>query len=57
MRVAFKCGSTNPAKLLKLDHKIGSILPGRDANLLVVDDKFNVQEVYFRGELIQEKEI
>ena len=57
VRVAFKCASTNPAKLLKLDHKIGSILPGRDANLVVVDEKFNVQEVYFRGELVTEKEV
>ena len=57
VRVAFKCASTNPAKLLKLDHQIGSILPGRDANLVVVDDKFNVQDVYFHGELVQEKEI
>ena len=57
VRVAFKCGSTNPAKLLKLDDRIGSILPGRDANLLVVDEKFNVQDVYFHGELVQEKEI
>ena len=57
VRVAFKCGSTNPAKLLNLDHKVGSILPGRDANLLIVDDNFNVQEVYFRGELVQEEEI
>ena len=57
VRVAFKCASTNPAKLLNLDHKIGSILPGRDANLLVVDENFKVQDVYFRGELVQEKEI
>lgn len=57
VRVTFKCASTNPAKLLKQDHKIGSILPGRDANLLIVDDKFTVQDVYFRGELVQEKEI
>lgn len=57
VRVAFKCAATNPAKLLKLDGQVGSILPGRDANLLIVDEKFNVQDVYFRGELVQEKEI
>ena len=57
VRVAFKCGSLNPAKLLKLDHKVGSILPGRDANLVVVDEQFNVQDVYFHGELVQEKEV
>ena len=57
VRVAFKCGATNPAKLLKLDHKVGSILPGRDANLVVVDEEFNVLDVYFHGELVQEKEV
>ncbi len=49
VRVAFKCASTNPAKALNLDNQVGSILPGRDANLLIVDDTFQVQAVYFRG--------
>lgn len=49
LRVAFKCASTNPATALGLDHKIGSILPGRDANLLLVDDQFHVQRIFFQG--------
>ena len=52
VRVAFKCAATNPAKALGLDDKIGSILPGRDANLLIVDEDFHVQAVYFRGEAV-----
>lgn len=56
VRVAFKCASTNPAKLLKLDDRIGSILPGRDANLLVVDENFKVLDVYFRGEKVLDRE-
>ena len=52
VRMAFKCASTNPAKALGLDEKIGSILPGRDANILFVDEKFRVQQVIFRGEVV-----
>ncbi len=52
VRVAFKCAATNPAKALNLDQKIGSILPGRDANLLVVNKNFQVQSVWFRGEKV-----
>lgn len=50
VRTAFKCASTNPAKALGLDETIGSILPGRDANILFVDEAFGVQKVIFRGE-------
>lgn len=49
IRTAFKCAATNPAKALGLDEKIGSILPGRDANILLVDEAFNVKKVIFRG--------
>lgn len=52
VRMAFKCASTNPAKALGLDQQIGSILPGRDANILFVDEQFNVQQVFFRGAAI-----
>ena len=50
VRTAFKCAATNPAKALGLDGKIGSIHPGKDANVLLVDEKFNVQKVIFHGE-------
>ena len=50
VRIAFKCASTNPAKALNIDDRIGSILPGRDANIIFVDEKFAVQKVIFRGE-------
>jgi N-acetylglucosamine-6-phosphate deacetylase len=53
VRVAFKCASTNPAKALSMEERIGSILPGRDANLLIVDEAFNLQDVYFRGERVE----
>ena len=54
IRVAFKCGSTNSAKALGLDNRVGSILPGRDANILLVDDAFTIHKILFRGEEVAE---
>ena len=53
MRVTFKCTATNPATALGLDSRVGSILTGRDANLLIVDEDFNVRDVYFHGSKVQ----
>ena len=53
VRVAFKCASTNPARALGVDDHVGSILPGRDANILFVDQDFNVKSVFFRGEKLE----
>jgi len=52
IRELFKCASTNPAKAIKRFEQVGSILPGRDANLLVVDQEFQVLKVFLRGEEI-----
>ena len=52
VRTAFKCAATNPAKALGLDNKIGTIHPGKDANILLVDESFNVQKVIFHGQEI-----
>lgn len=48
---AFKMASTNPAKALGLDEKIGSIAVGKTADLVFVDDRFNVKNVMLGGEI------
>ena len=48
---AFKFGSYNPARALNLAG-YGYIDEGNIANLIVVDDKFNVKKVIFKGEKI-----
>jgi len=48
---AFLMASTNPAKLLGLDEEIGSIAKGKIADLVFVDDKFNVQKVMLGGNI------
>lgn len=42
----------NPAKQIGLEDKIGSIKVGLDANLVVLDDEFNVQSTYVNGVVV-----
>ena len=48
---AFVMGSLNPAKVIGLDRELGSIEVGKKADLIFVDDKFNVQKVMQEGKL------
>ena len=50
---AFLMASRNPARALGLDNEIGSIAAGKKANLVFVDDKFNVKKVLFEGALVE----
>ena len=54
VRVAFKCASTNPAKALGLFDRIGSLEPGKRADIVLADGDFNVRAVYSRGEAVSE---
>lgn len=49
---AFRFGSLNPANALNLQG-YGYIYEGNYANLIVVDDKFNVKKTIFEGELYE----
>lgn len=47
---AFRFGSLNPARVLNLAG-LGYIDEGNTANLIIVDDKFNVKKTIFKGEV------
>ena len=49
---AFLAASRNPARVIGLDDKIGSIAVGKKANLVFVDDLFNVKKVMLEGKFI-----
>ena len=49
---AFKFGSLNPARALNLQG-LGYIYQGNYANIIMVDDKFNVKKTIFKGELYE----
>ena len=46
---AFLMAARNPAKVIKMDDEIGTIEAGKLANLVFVDDMFNVQKVMLKG--------
>lgn len=51
---AFLMASRNPARVIGLDDEIGTIEAGKRANLVFVDDMFNVQKVILGGKVWQD---
>ena len=47
--------TSTPAKILKMDARIGSISPGKQANLTVVDQNLNVQLTLREGRVVYKK--
>lgn len=52
---AFRCASINPARVMGIDDKIGSIEKGKCADFLVLDEKFNLCDVYKDGIRVKRK--
>jgi len=48
---AFLMASRNPARIIGLEHEIGTIDNGKQADLVFVDDKFHVKQVMLGGKL------
>ena len=53
---AIRMATLNPAKLLGIDHRVGSLKPGKTANLIVIDDMVHIKRVVFQGELAVEND-
>lgn len=49
---ASRMASLNPAKLLGLDYRKGSIAVGKDADLVALDDDFNVRLTVVEGRIV-----
>jgi N-acetylglucosamine-6-phosphate deacetylase len=49
VETASAAASSSPARVLGLDASIGSIAPGRDADLVVLDDDLQVTAVMAKG--------
>jgi len=48
-RDAVAAAALNPAKALGIDSRVGTLDPGREANLAVLNDDFTLRAVYFHG--------
>ena len=46
---AWTMGSLTPARILGADDRIGSLAPGKDADIILLDHDLKLQEVYARG--------
>lgn len=53
IRTAFKCASTNSAKALGIYGCVGSIKPGRLANIVIADEGMNLKKVIFKGREVE----
>ena len=49
---AIRFASLNPARLLGIDDKVGSLEAGKQANFIVIDDMVNVKKVILQGECV-----
>ena len=48
---AIRMATLNPAKLLGIDHRVGSLAPGKTANLILIDDQVHIDRVFLEGQL------
>ncbi|MFD9030370.1 N-acetylglucosamine-6-phosphate deacetylase [Streptomyces sp. NPDC059567] len=49
--------SANPARLLGIDDKVGSLEPGKDADLVVLDENFDVTGVMRKGAWVVDPQV
>lgn len=51
---AIRMASLNPAKLLGIDRRVGSLAAGKTANMIIIDDMVHIDKVILQGELAVE---
>ena len=49
---AIRMATLNPAKLLGIEHRVGSLKAGKTANLIIIDDMVHVKKVILEGDLM-----
>ncbi|MCD5417816.1 N-acetylglucosamine-6-phosphate deacetylase, partial [Candidatus Bipolaricaulota bacterium] len=52
---AVKTATLNPAKLLKIDERKGSLEEGKDADIVVFDADFNIHYTIINGKIVYER--
>jgi N-acetylglucosamine-6-phosphate deacetylase len=52
---AVKMATINPAKIMKIDDKKGSLVVGKDADIVIFDENINVEMTMIKGTIIHGK--
>ncbi|TKJ43382.1 hypothetical protein CEE35_08850 [Candidatus Aerophobetes bacterium Ae_b3b] len=52
MQDAIKMATLNPAKVIGVDEKKGSLVEGKDADLVVFDKKINILTAVVKGKVV-----
>ena len=47
--------SLNPARAVHMEHEVGSLEPGKRANIIITDDEYNIFQVMLDGEIVVSK--
>ena len=48
---AIRMATLTPARLLGIDHRVGSLQAGKTANLIIIDDMVHIKKVILQGDL------
>jgi len=54
---AIRMATLNPARFLGMEKDIGSLAPGKKANLIIIDDMVNVKSVILEGDLAVQNDV
>jgi len=52
---AVKMITATPARILKIEDKKGSIIPGKDADIVIFDDNINISTTIIKGKIVYAK--
>lgn len=52
LQTAVRMATTNPAVVIDVDKNKGSLEPGKDADIVIIDDKINVYTTIVRGDIV-----
>ena len=48
----FRVCSFNPAKAIHIDKEVGSLMPGKQANIVITDADYNIEKVLLHGSIV-----
>jgi len=57
LKDAFRLGSLNPAIAARLDDELGSLRPGKRADLILIDEELNLYMTMVGGRIIHETDV